>query len=98
LPNGALAVLAEPYRRLYLRALDQALAATGSGDRSWRDVDLQLELLQAFDQYRILAVHRKGPRGVAGLEQALSKLLRDELSQSWQNLLVLGPKGRRIAL
>lgn len=90
LPNGALAVLAEPYRRLYLRALDQALAATGSGDRSWRDVDLQLELLQAFDQYRILAVHRKGPRGVAGLEQALSKLLRDELSQSWQNLLVLG--------
>lgn len=80
MPSGALSLLAEPYQRFYVSALAQALAATGRGDRRWRDVDLQLELLQAFDQYRILAVHRKGPRGVAGLEQALSKLLRDELS------------------
>ena len=90
MPPGALRLLAEPYQRFYVSALDQALAATGRGDRRWRDVDLQLELLQAFDQYRILAVHRKGPRGVAGLEQALSKLLRDELSSRWNAQLEMG--------
>lgn len=90
MPSGALSLLAEPYQRCYVSALDQALAATGRGDRRWRDVDLQLELLQAFDQYRILAVHRKGPRGVAGLEQALSKVLRDELSRRWNAQLEMG--------
>ncbi len=48
------------------------------------------ELFASFDAYRVLAVHRKGPLGVAGLGEALEKQVRRQLRQAWQ---VLHPAG-----
>jgi exodeoxyribonuclease V alpha subunit len=41
-----------------------------------RDPQVQRELLEAFERYRVLAVHRRGPFGVAGLERALAQRVR----------------------
>ena len=38
-------------------------------------------ILEAFDRYRVLAVHRAGPLGVTGLERALAAKVREFLGQ-----------------
>lgn len=40
-------------------------------------------LLAAFDRYRILAVHRRGAMGVAGLTRAIEGRLRGALQEAW---------------
>jgi exodeoxyribonuclease V alpha subunit len=41
--------------------------------------DVLRAILDAFDRYRVLAVHRAGPLGVSGLERALAAKVRDYL-------------------
>ncbi|MBN2799305.1 MAG: AAA family ATPase [Deltaproteobacteria bacterium] len=41
------------------------------------------ELLVAFDRYRVLAAHRRGPLGVSGLNAALGVRVRAALSAAW---------------
>ncbi len=45
--------------------------------------EAQVELLRSFDRYRVLAVHRKGPLGVAGLTRALGAEVRRKLADAW---------------
>lgn len=40
-------------------------------------------LLAAFDRYRILAVHRRGPLGVSGLTRGVETRLRAALQDAW---------------
>lgn len=40
---------------------------------------VQRRVLDAFDHYRILAVHRRGPLGVSGLERAMGAVLRKQI-------------------
>jgi exodeoxyribonuclease V alpha subunit len=64
-----LAQLAGPYLGGYAAMLVAALGdATPLEDPRW-----QRSLLAAFDRYRVLAVHRRGPLGVQQLEQALAQ-------------------------
>ena len=53
--------------------------------KGWRDrVHQQAEaLFAAFDAYRILAVHRRGPLGVAGLSRPIEKRIRQTLTEAW---------------
>ena len=41
------------------------------------------DLFRRFDAYRVLAVHRAGPLGVAGLRIGLEKKIRAALEQAW---------------
>ncbi len=53
------------------------------GSRQWNhaiyEPEAQRTLLQAFERYRVLAVHRRGPLGVAGLERELATRVRSFL-------------------
>ena len=70
-----LAQLAGPYLGGYAAMLVAALGdATPLEDPRW-----QRSLLAAFDRYRVLAVHRRGPLGVQQLEQALAQRVRAAL-------------------
>jgi exodeoxyribonuclease V alpha subunit len=44
-------------------------------------VAAQLELLRAFDAYRVLATHRRGPLGLESLERELTARVRERLGQ-----------------
>ncbi len=52
-----------------------------SGDFSsaTREPEIQRAVLDALESYRVLAVHRRGPLGVAGLDRALARRVRDFL-------------------
>ena len=70
-----LAQLVGPYLGGYAAMLAAALGdATPLEDPRW-----QRRLLAAFDRYRVLAVHRRGPLGVQQLEQALAQRVRAAL-------------------
>lgn len=47
--------------------------------RSLLDPAFHHQLLDALDRYRILTPHRRGPRGVAGLNQWLTRRIQDAL-------------------
>jgi exodeoxyribonuclease V alpha subunit len=53
--------------------LAAALRAHGPAASELRHPELHLALLGALDGYRVLAVHRRGPLGVSGLELALAQ-------------------------
>lgn len=59
------------------------LRALRSNDGGWLpeayDPVTQRALIAAFDSYRVLAVHRRGPLGVEGLERALAARVRDAI-------------------
>lgn len=42
------------------------------------------QLLDAIGNYRVLAVHRRGPLGVEGLEKAIGQRIRATLTAAWQ--------------
>jgi exodeoxyribonuclease V alpha subunit len=47
--------------------------------RGWKELHdpaAQRAVLEAFERYRVLAVHRRGPLGVSGLERALAAKVR----------------------
>ncbi len=53
--------------------------ANGSWKEELREPEVQRAVLDAFDGYRVLAVHRAGPLGVAGLERELAAAVRAHL-------------------
>ncbi len=53
----------------------RACIRTG-GLAALREPAVQRDLLQALDHYRILAVHRRGPLGVSGLERTVGERIR----------------------
>ena len=69
-PTGA-ALNDEAYAACLLR-----LAAEGKSDDPWarlREAGTQRALLDTFDRYRVLAVHRRGRLGVEGLNAAFTR-------------------------
>lgn len=92
LPAGALSLLVAPYLQPqdgvapagYVAQLQAALQNGKGKPGFWSDPLLRGQLLDALDQYRVLAVHRKGPRGVAGLDQAMGKVIREALGKTWR--------------
>ncbi len=75
--SAQLDLLAEPYLEGYAKQLAEKLRAGAD----LRDEETQLELLQAFGRYRVLAVHRRGPLGVSGLLESLGARVRDFLER-----------------
>lgn len=90
----ALADLARPYvegfelladdgaRRFvagYVAELRAHLDASGRARPTLAEPRVQRALLEALDRYRVLAVHRRGPLGVSGLDRELTKLVRGAL-------------------
>ena len=77
--------LAAPYLHLtegYAGALAAALEAHGPYAAVTQDPEAQLGWLRLLDRHRVLAVHRRGPLGVAGLLHALEALVRGHLEQA----------------
>ena len=83
LPSDAqLSALAAPYLDAttgYVGALAALLGAGGASNPALRDEAEQRRLLDRLDGYRVLAVHRRGPLGVAGLVTALGARVRTQL-------------------
>jgi exodeoxyribonuclease V alpha subunit len=52
--------------------------------------EVQRLILDAFDRYRVLAVHRAGPLGVTGLERALASRVRAYLGQKGSSRFWVG--------
>ena len=67
--DGGARLLVEGYASMLLRHR--------GGARGWQDElfdpAVQRQVLEAFGRYRVLAVHRRGPLGVEGLERALGE-------------------------
>ena len=62
----------------YLSMLRRLLASGGRAALT----DSAHDLLAAFDRYRVLAVHRRGPLGVDGLTRALSRRFKQHILES----------------
>ncbi|MBI5607462.1 MAG: exodeoxyribonuclease V subunit alpha [Deltaproteobacteria bacterium] len=69
-PGGYAALLAEHLRQ--------------GGRSALREPRVRRELLNALNQYRVLAAHRQGPLGVTGLEAALGERVRAALVAAWR--------------
>lgn len=74
--------LAAPYLQGYVAELAAVLASGGAA--ALRDPAAHAELVDAFDRYRVLAVHRRGALGVSGLERALGERVRTALAAAWE--------------
>lgn len=68
--------------RGYAALLGEALARHDLDSPHLASIELHRELLAALDHYRVLAVHRRGPLGVTGLERDLSERVRAHLTRS----------------
>ncbi len=66
----------------FVGMLAAAIRAHGPDGPALRACSLHLELLRAFEGYRVLAVHRRGPLGVSGIERALARRCQDALKQA----------------
>lgn len=66
--------------RGYAALLGEQLHRHGAQAPQLSDPELHRTLLAALDHYRVLAVHRRGPLGVAGLERDLSERVRAHLT------------------
>lgn len=66
----------------FIGVLAAAILAHGPDGEALRAPSLHLELLRALEGYRVLAVHRRGPLGVDGIERAMVKRGQDALMQA----------------
>ena len=87
-------LMALPYlgRRGYVQALLRALQARGAGPGrrgAWSAGEVR-PILDALDGYRILAVHRRGLRGVRGLNLALEGRLKGLIASLAERLAGVG--------
>jgi len=83
--SEAMRRLAQPYCEMggYVAVLAGHLRTGGRA--ALCDTRVRRELLDAIGGYRVLAVHRKGPLGVSGLEKAIGQHVRDVLTAAWQD-------------
>jgi exodeoxyribonuclease V alpha subunit len=65
----------EGYAALLARELD----AGARPSEALRDLAVQRRILDAFEGYRVLAAHRRGPCGVEALDRALGRRIRERL-------------------
>jgi exodeoxyribonuclease V alpha subunit len=70
------------WRRGYADILRTHLRAPGEYSASLHEPKLQRAVLRAFESYRVLTVHRRGPLGVAGLDGALARRIREFLASA----------------
>lgn len=70
-PDGAIARVPG-----YAALLRRELSSSGTYSAAVADPLLQRTLLDALDRYRVLAVHRRGPLGVAALDRAMALRVR----------------------
>ena len=77
-------LLAAPYLDPggYVGILAAALEAHGPTGSELRDRDLHTRLLGALEAYRVLAVHRRGPLGVSGLQRGLERRCQEALKKA----------------
>ncbi len=80
--DAQLRALVQPYLDGYVALLEPHRLSSGRFDDGSQDPGFQREVLGALDRYRVLAVHRRGPLGVAGLERALEPVIRARLDAS----------------
>ena len=66
----------------FVGLLAAVLREHGDRGRMLRDPTTRLDLLGALERYRVLAVHRRGPLGVTGLERAIVRRCQDALKQA----------------
>jgi exodeoxyribonuclease V alpha subunit len=74
--------LAQPYLDGYVAMLEPHRSTSGRFDDRAQDPAFQRDVLSALERYRVLAVHRRGPLGVSGLERALEPVIRARLDLS----------------
>lgn len=74
--------LVQPYLEGYIALLEPHRLASGRFDDRARDPGFQRDVLGALERYRVLAVHRRGPLGVSGLEKAMEPVIRARLDSS----------------
>jgi len=60
----------------YAALLGEVVGRDGVKAAALREPSFQRELLVALDRYRVLAVHRRGPLGVTGIERDVSERVR----------------------
>ncbi len=86
--------LAAPYIEHggYAALLADEIERYGVQSSRLRETENHLALLAALDLYRVLAVHRRGPLGVSGLEHELSRRVRAHLSKAHERRI--GAPGR----
>lgn len=72
-------------RRLpgYAELLREHQLPSGHYARTLHDPRVQRAILDALDRHRVLAVHRRGPLGVSGVEKALAARVRAFLAERW---------------
>jgi exodeoxyribonuclease V alpha subunit len=82
--EAQLDALAAPYLRGsgFVGMLCGVISESGAKGARLRDPSFHLELLEALEGYRILAVHRRGPLGVAGIEGAMVKRCQEALEDA----------------
>jgi exodeoxyribonuclease V alpha subunit len=92
--EAQLDALAAPYLAPdgFVGQLAVALREHGPSGSAIASEAWHLALLQALEAYRVLAVHRRGPLGVSGLEQALAQRCQDALKQALRDRSGLGPE------
>ena len=78
--------LAAPFLTLtgegFVGLLADAIRSYGEKAPELRDPSLHLRLLRALEGYRVLAVHRRGPLGVSGLDREIARRCRLALEQA----------------
>ncbi len=81
--TAATHTLAGPYfaKGGYVALLAEQLRTGGRA--ALRETQVWRQLLYAMGSYRVLAVHRQGPLGVAGLEKAIGDSVRSVLQLAW---------------
>lgn len=63
----------------YVQWLKRGPMRSGTGAKDMKDEAFQRIILDSLDRYRVLAVHRRGPLGVASLEAELAKRVKRAL-------------------
>jgi len=66
----------------FVGMLAGAIREHGPKGEALEDSALHLKLLRALEGYRVLAVHRRGPLGVSGIEREMVRRCQEELRQA----------------
>ncbi|MBW2463072.1 MAG: AAA family ATPase [Deltaproteobacteria bacterium] len=76
----------------FIGRLAAALREHGPNAHALREPSFHLELLRALEGYRVLAVHRRGPLGVAGIEAAVASRCQAALGRALREHAGLAPE------
>ena len=76
----------------FIGRLAAALRKCGPDGDALREPSFHLALLRALEAYRVLAVHRRGPLGVAGVEVAMANRCQAALGRAIRDHAGLAPE------